>query len=71
MIESRIPRLLTADEVAEATSLPKARVYELARTGEMPSVRLGRAVRFAESALLAWIEAGGTPLPAGAAGEVS
>lgn len=55
-----LPRLLTADEVADATGLPKARVYELARDGDMPSVRLGRAVRFSETALLAWIEAGGT-----------
>lgn len=55
-----LPRLLTADEVADATGLPKARVYELAREGDMPAVHLGRAVRFSETALLAWIEAGGT-----------
>lgn len=60
MTDARLPRLLTAEAVAEATGLSRARVYELARNGEMPAVRLGRAVRFAESALLSWISRGGT-----------
>jgi excisionase family DNA binding protein len=60
MIATSLPRLLTADEVAGATGLPKARVYELARDGDMPSVSLGRAVRFSEAALLKWIGEGGT-----------
>lgn len=55
-----LPRLLTADEVADQTGLSKARVYELAREGDLPVVRLGRAVRFSERALAVWIESGGT-----------
>lgn len=55
-----LPRLLTADEVATATGIPKSRVYELAREGDMPVVRLGRAMRFSEQALLDWIDSGGT-----------
>ena len=55
-----LPRLLTAEEVAAATGLPLARVYELARDGSMPCVRLGRAVRFSAPALCQWIENGGT-----------
>ncbi|WP_396155077.1 helix-turn-helix domain-containing protein [Conexibacter sp. JD483] len=37
---------MTAREVAEVLSLPLSTVYELARRGELPSSRLGRAVRF-------------------------
>ena len=41
-----LPRLLTAAEVAGQTGLSAARVYELVRAGQIPHVRLGRAVRF-------------------------
>jgi len=60
MPDTCLPRLLTAERVAEATGIPLARVYELARLGDIPTVRLGRAVRFSEPALMAWIDAGGT-----------
>lgn len=53
-------RLLTAKEVSEGLRIPIARVYELARTGVIPVVRLGeRQVRFNEEALRDWIERGG------------
>ena len=55
-----LPRLIRAEEVAEATGLTKARVYKLAMTGDMPAVRVGRSVRFSERAILEWIEHGGT-----------
>lgn len=58
--EAQLPRLLTAQEVAEQTALPLARVYELAREGLLPSVRLGRAVRFSADALRSWFESGGS-----------
>ena len=54
--------LLTADQVAQILQLSKARVYEDARRGIIPSVRIGRLVRFSEEALDAWIAEGGTPL---------
>lgn len=38
--------VMTAREVAEMLSLPLSTVYELARRRELPSARLGRAVRF-------------------------
>lgn len=53
-------RLLTAKEVSEGLRVPLARVYELARTGVIPVVRLGeRQVRFNEEAIQDWIERGG------------
>ncbi len=39
-------KLKTAGDVAELLSVPKSWVLERARTGEIPSVRLGKYVRF-------------------------
>lgn len=60
-----IPKLLTIDEVAGILNVKVARAYELARTGLLPTVRLGRQVRVEERRLIAWIEAGGAALPGG------
>jgi excisionase family DNA binding protein len=54
--------LLTASEVAARLRVPLPRVYELARTGTIPVVRLGRQVRIPSHALQAWIASGGKPL---------
>jgi excisionase family DNA binding protein len=43
--------LLTATELASQWRVPRARVYELAKAGAIPSVRLGRQLRFPERAL--------------------
>ena len=53
-------RLLRATEVAEATGESVQRVYALARSGALPCVRLGRAVRFSPPQVLEFIERGGT-----------
>jgi len=55
-----LPRLLKAQEVSEQTSIPLSRIYELAREGSLPCVRMGRAMRFSAPAVLEWIENGGT-----------
>jgi len=60
METAELPRLLTAQQVADMTGIPLSRVYELARTGDMPVVRMGRAMRFSAPALLKWINSGGT-----------
>jgi excisionase family DNA binding protein len=53
-------RLITAKEAAELLDIRLARLYELARTGVVPSVRLGeKQIRFSESALHAFIDRGG------------
>lgn len=53
-------QLLKAEDVAELLSLPRLRVYELARQGKLPCVRIGdRQIRFAKAALCEWIECGG------------
>jgi excisionase family DNA binding protein len=53
-------RLLTAKEVSVAWQIPLPRVYELARTGLIPCVRLGRQIRFDETTLRQWASRGGT-----------
>lgn len=58
-------RLLTAAEVANKLNIPESRAYAMAREGTIPSVRLGRLVRFAPAAISAWIERGGQSLPGG------
>jgi len=54
--------LLTAKETAEILRVTLPRVYELAREGLIPSVRMGRQIRFHESKIVEWIERGGSAL---------
>ncbi len=49
-------RLLTADEVAALLRVTPAWVYAETREHRIPHLRLGRYVRFRQSALLAWME---------------
>lgn len=55
-------KLLLAQEVAEILKIPLASVYDLARRKLIPSVRVGRLVRFEEDALRSWIATGGAPM---------
>jgi excisionase family DNA binding protein len=54
MTDATVPlhhRLLTAEEVAELLRLPVSTIYDLARTGRLPQLRIGRALRFSQSDL--------------------
>ncbi len=53
-------RLLTVGEVATILRVHPNRVYELASRRTLPTVRVGRLLRFHLGALQAWIESGGT-----------
>ena len=64
-------KLLKGEVVAEMLSLPVTTVYEHARTGLIPCVRIGRAVRFRKQDLEAFIEGGGQSLPGGWRQEVA
>lgn len=44
-------QLLTAEEVAELLRLAVSTIYDLARTGRLPHLRIGRALRFSRSDL--------------------
>jgi len=47
--------LLTVEEVAERLAMTEARIYEMARTGELPSLLIGRLRRFEPEAIAQWL----------------
>ncbi len=49
---SELPPTLTADEVAGLLRISRWQCYELAKSGRLPSLRLGRSVRFPRRAVL-------------------
>jgi len=58
-------RLMTLKEVCQILNVSYSRACELARTGMLPSVRLGRSIRVHPEKLEQFIEAGGQALPGG------
>jgi excisionase family DNA binding protein len=50
--------LLRADEVARRLSLSRAQIYLMMASGELPTLRQGRAVRVPARALEQWVEQG-------------
>lgn len=53
-----VSSLITARKAAEVLGLPLQRVYELARTGVLPAVRLGRQLRFDPTSLPEFVRSG-------------
>jgi excisionase family DNA binding protein len=51
-----LPLLLDAAEAAKLLSLSRTKVFDLAHSGEIPSIRIGRAMRIPRDQLVAWIE---------------
>jgi excisionase family DNA binding protein len=64
MTTTSLERLLTADEALGVLGVSKGRLYQLVRRGLLPSVRLGRQVRFSPKVLERFIETGGKALEA-------
>lgn len=48
--------LLTPKEAAQSLSVSERTLYSLTKAGELPAVRIGRAVRYAVADLRAFIE---------------
>ena len=48
--------LLRIPEVMSTLGLGRTKVYELIATGELPVVRVGRAVRVSRTSLEKWVE---------------
>jgi excisionase family DNA binding protein len=59
-MDTKVPRLLDAKEVAPWLGVHENQVYLWAQQGVLPAIRVGRKWRFAEDEILAWIKAGGT-----------
>jgi excisionase family DNA binding protein len=51
------PELLRVIEAAKMLALSRTKVYEMADRGEIPTVKIGSAVRIPRRKLLDWIEA--------------
>lgn len=48
--------MLTVPEAAQILRIDKVTVYELARAGRIPAIRIGRRVLVPREALMRWIE---------------
>ena len=48
--------LLRIPEVAETLGIGRTKIYEIIATGELPTVRVGRAVRISVTTLQKWVE---------------
>ena len=60
--------LLTPDDVARELRLGRTKTYQLLRSGQIPTLRLGRAIRVSRAHLEVWIadrqsEVGERPVP--------
>lgn len=53
----KVPRLLTAKELAATLNVPLWRIYELVDDRKAPpSMRIGKTLRFPEDGVIAWIK---------------
>ena len=57
MSTPNVALLFRVDEVVEMTSLSKAKVYMMAASGQLPTLRAGRSLRVPLEGLRKWIEA--------------
>ncbi len=60
--------LMTVSEVADYLRLNPQTVYRKAKAGELPALRIGRAIRFHRAELEQWLRASMTVTSASAAG---
>jgi len=61
---SEIPRLLSANDLADRLGEPVHVIYRLSRLGRIPTVHLGRLVRYDPRAVDGWLREGGAALDA-------
>jgi len=52
---AKMPRALTACELAALLNMGKTAVYEMAGTGRIPSLKIGATVRFDPARTAAWL----------------
>ena len=55
-LDSPVPRLLRATEVAALLGLGRSKVYDMMKRGQLPVVRIGKAIRVPAHALEEWIK---------------
>lgn len=57
-------KLLTAQDVSIILRVTPHRIYQMARQGMLPAIRVGRCLRIDEAKLQAWLDRGGFCLEA-------
>ena len=53
--EAQDDEVMTIAEVAQYLRISEAKVYELARTGTIPALRIGKSWRFQKELLKQWV----------------
>ncbi len=48
--------LFTLDELSDYLRIPKSSLYKLVQAGKIPSIKIGRHLRFSATAIDLWIE---------------
>jgi len=48
---------ISMDEAALALGLCRRKVWEMTNCGQLPHIRIGRAIRYPVAALAAWVDA--------------
>ena len=56
-------KLWDAHELAQRLGIHRTRLYALVRTGRIPHLRIGRAIRFDPASIRAWEQSGGWASP--------
>ncbi len=49
-------KLLTPQQIAELIGVKRSTIYQWTHQGFIPHVKLGRLVRFSETAVMKWVE---------------
>lgn len=51
-----VPRLMTAEQLADLLGMDVEWVWKMSRRGEIPTITLGRSRRYRRDAILRWLE---------------
>jgi excisionase family DNA binding protein len=62
-VSTSIKPLWDARELAQRLGIHRTRLYGLVRTGRIPHLRIGRAIRFDPASIRAWEQSGGWASP--------
>jgi len=62
-VSTSIKPLWDARELAQRLGIHRTRLYALVRTGRIPHLRIGRAIRFDPASIRAWEQSGGWASP--------
>lgn len=65
MADKQADDVMTIDELAAYLKLSKSSLYQFARAGKVPGVKIGEQWRFQKSAIDEWMRSGAAPKRAG------